>query len=453
MFVPLSTLADVRLGYKSLQNTFFYVNRDTIEAYDIEEQYLTPILMRRAMDSQSYLQVVEPNQWLFNCRERKEDIRATGAWKYVEAMSGLAANRKKQSGKYRTIKEALEAQGGGIWYSPKARPRQHRIWVRKAIDGVFAPYLFTDPVLVDQRFNSISPADDIDWEELAAVLTSTLFAYSVEINGAASMGAGALEAPTRKLREYPVLNIRSLSGRDRKALVYLAEKVWEYENTVDWSAEDCMPQEALQELDKWLLMKCAREVPLQRLYEDLRSVCRSRIAVARDKVKKIKKRQADSIGSVAESIAKAILPKMETRNFPEDFIKNAHSDMSFSFERRSISRITIAQLLNYYDISVMTKSGETVYESSFVQPIAEGIIRALLWGRSTFSVSGDRGAMSAAVADFIIWVASIERDIDKRITDSALGTGYEAALKVEVLSRLGIHPMAGAKVLPDEILI
>ena len=337
MFVPLSSLGDVRLGFKSLQNAFFYLDETTVRTFGIEERFLTPILMRRAMNGSAYLQSVTASQWLFNCRERKEDLRGTGAWRYIEAMGDRNAARKKQTGKSRTIREVLEAQSGSIWYAPKARPKAHRIWMRKAIDGVFAPLLFEDAALVDQRFNSIAPSDDICWEELAGLLTSTLFAYSVEINGSASMGAGALEAPTKKLRGYPIADIRALTKKDRKKLVSLAREVWKREIPVDWSSEDGSPGEALRELDGWLLKKCKREVSIERLYEDLGSVSRARIFVARDKVKKTKKHREDSIVSVAESIVKAIGPRLETRNFPDGFVEDGVLDINFSIERRNIS--------------------------------------------------------------------------------------------------------------------
>ena len=109
------------------------------------------------------------------------------------------------------------------------------------------------------------------------------------------------------------------------------------------------------------------------------------------------------------------------------------------------------QLLDHYDIAVTTETGQAAFEGEFVQPVAEAIVRSLLWGRSTFSVSSDRDAMIEAVSSFISWIADIEIEVDRLIADSALGTGYEDALKAEVFAKLGVHPLAGAKQLPNEI--
>jgi hypothetical protein len=211
MFIALSSIARASLGYKSLQNNFFYLNEPTIDTYGVEKKYLTPILMLRDLNGRAYNQTPAPSLWLFNCKDTKADLRGTGALSYIDAMADRSAADKKQTGKNLTIREALEAQGGSVWYAPKARPAAHNVWLRKAFDGVFSPFLFAKPALVDQRCNSLTPVAGIDWQEVAAALTCSLFAYSLEINGSASMGAGALEAPTTKLSALRALGRREPS--------------------------------------------------------------------------------------------------------------------------------------------------------------------------------------------------------------------------------------------------
>lgn len=59
--------------------------------------------------------------------------------------------------------------------------------------------------------------------------------------------------------------------------------------------------------------------------------------------------------------------------------------------------------------------------------------------------------MDEAVDMLLGWVAEAESDINTAINESAFGTGYEDALKREIYSRLGIHPLIGAKDLPEQI--
>lgn len=176
MFTALRNIANVSLGYKSLQNDFFYVNKATISTYGVEKKFLIPMLMLKDLDASVYEQSPTPSLWLFACKEKRGDLRGTGAWRYIEAMADRSAAEKKQTGKNLTIKEVLEAQSGGTWYAPKAKPAFHNIWLRKALNTVYAPFIFDKAVLVDQRLNSIAPVDGVEWQEIAAALTSSIFA-------------------------------------------------------------------------------------------------------------------------------------------------------------------------------------------------------------------------------------------------------------------------------------
>lgn len=451
MFAELSSIAKVSLGYKSLQNNFFYLNQSTIDTFGIEKKYQTPVLMMRDLNGRAYDQNPQPSLWLFNCKDSKADLRGTGALRYIEAMADHSAADKKQTGKNLTIREALEAQGGGVWYAPKARPNRHHVWLRKAFDGVFSPFLFSKPALVDQRCNSISPLPGIEWNEIGAALTSSLFAYSLEINGAASMGAGALEAPTTKLRDYPVLNVSKLEPADRSKLVQLAQEVWAAEPPIDWSNPESAPGPKLRALDDWIMKRTGRNITLSVLYRDIQEVCLSRIAVAADKGKKTKKKHSENIGGVAESIAKAILPKIQFRKFPEDFANGATLDMSFNIDRRKVRTINVSKLLGSYDIELTDADGKTVYEATLPSSVAEAIIRSVLWGRSAFSVSSDFEVMDRALSKFLKWAAQIEDNITTAIAELALGTGYEEPLRRAIYVRLGIHPLSSVTTLPNHI--
>ena len=202
-FVPLSDLAKVSLGYKSLQNDFFYVNEATVATYKIERRFLRQITLFRDLQGFSYLQKPPATTWLFLCREEEPDLRGTGALRYIHAMSERPAAEKKQSGRPKTIREVLEAQSGGLWYAPKATPHAANIWLRKAFNTVYAPFVFKGARVLDQRCNYIRPIRPVTWEILAAVLTSTIFAYGLEVNGSASMGAGATRGPNLQAALIP----------------------------------------------------------------------------------------------------------------------------------------------------------------------------------------------------------------------------------------------------------
>lgn len=65
----------------------------------------------------------------------------------------------------------------------------------------------------------------------------------------------------------------------------------------------------------------------------------------------------------------------------------------------------------------------------------------------------DRKEAAAAVVEFLGWFDKIQTSMDQAIEESALGTGYEEALRKHVYQLLGIHPLAGERVLPPDINI
>jgi len=454
MFVPLSELAHAALGYKSLQNDFFYVGKDTIETYGIEKQYLKPIFKLRDLDSAKYMQAPTPRLWLFHCPEEERDLRGTGAYRYIQTMSERAAAQRKQSGAVQTIREALELQGGQLWYAPKATPHHHHLWVRKAFDGVFAPFIFKKAALVDQRCNSLSPAKGVHQDSVAAVVTSTLFAYSLEINGSASMGAGALEAGTTRLRSFPVFDVRQLSAAEHKTLKQLAQEVWDNEVPLNWTNAP-KPGKHLQALDKWLLARAGNAIPLETLYRDLSSVCAERILVASDKTRTTKKHKNESITSVAKSIAETIARLLESRRFPEDFgaLGIGHDAVSITAPRESIRKIELHPFMHTAELTLRGEGKEPLFQASLEMNVAEAIVRALLAGRGSFVITNDAKVAGAAVGEYLNWFANIERKLEEGITNSALGTGYEDQLTAEVFKLLGINPLLTAKTLPQSIVL
>jgi hypothetical protein len=450
MFRPLSELASVSLGYKSLQNEFFYVNQATIDSFGIEAEYLQPILKLANMHPRSYYQDPLPTLWLFHCTAREADLRGTGALRYISAMSERLATQRKQSGKPQTVRQALSAQGGGLWYAPKAQPHQHHIWLRKGISGVFSPFLFKQAALVDQRCNGIAPKHGVSWTELAAILGSTLFSYAVEVNGSTAMGAGVLEASTTKLKDYPAFDVTALDMQARKVLVKLADAALQ-EQPVDWSGSAVSVGKGLRALDQWMLTHAGSAVTVDTLYADMEAACKTRLLLASDKVKVTKSKKSSNIRAVAEGIAARVRSRLQLKNFPEDFLDNADLDISVNIAPELIRSISFTPMLGDTELIIADGAGRSLLEGQYPSAVGEAVVRALLWGRASFRLSSDRKAAHDAVEAFLRWFRDAETEIAKGVSNSALGTGYEEILHQEVFRALGIDARAVASVLPQEI--
>lgn len=452
MIVPLEDIATVSLGYKSLQNNFYYLNQATIETFGVEKRFLLPIRRLSDLSPTNYYQHPKEGLWLFNCRVAEADLRGTGALRYIDAMAEKPATERKQSGKTATIRETLSAQGGRTWYAPKAAPSRHGIWIRKAFNGVFAPFIFDSATLVDQRCNSVAPKEGLTDFEVAAVLSSSLFAYSLEVNGSSTLGAGALEAATKAVRTFPVVDPRAMSIADRATLVDLARTCWKGETT-DWSQLRTTPTGGLRNLDAWLLAKAGATTTVERLHKDLLGIVHERLHVAKDKTKTVKTKRTDSIGTVAQPIADRMRKKLALRSIPESFLPNDKLDLRIDLGGAAVRRINLEPLLGEVDVAVKGIDGSDVFEIVVNSATGEMICRGLLANRNSFQVTSDRNAANAGSELLMQWLSEIDAEIDAAVFSSSLGTGYEDILRREIISRIGVDQALFLAHLPERLVI
>jgi hypothetical protein len=435
----LSELAEVGLGFKSLQNDFFYVTPETVATYRIEPRFLRPIYTLADLDAHSFIQSASAAQLLFGCEEDEKDLRGTGALRYIKTMAERTAAKKKQTGKTQTIREALQLQGGRLWYAPKAAEKPSRIWLRKGVGGVFSPFIFSTAAVVDQRCNFAIAKDGVGWDELAALLSSTVFSYAAEINGSTSMGAGVLELATTKLRNYPVPDIRSWSPKARAKLIELGEEVWKEEAPPDW-ANGARPGKSLKALDVHLLDHLSSEVTTTVLYRDLHEAIRARYRLAADKGGKQKKKQTESVASVSSAIVERIRPMLEAHPYPEGFV----SDPAES-EEMDLTGCTAMQLfpmMGQVEVEVYGPDRTPLVEATLPEPVAHVLARALLLGRRHFSLPRDEGSARMVIKNAAPWLKKLRARVAELIGESAAGSGYEEAVTKNVFRLLGMHAHA-----------
>src|SRR5206468_4309998 len=163
---------------------------------------------------------------------------------------------------------------------------------------------------------------------------------SAESEGAASLGAGALELPTNILRQIRVPDVRRLSDREAEELIALAKEVWGNERPTDWRAND-RPGGGTRILDEWLLARMAVGVGTERLHESIVEACRARLALAQDKQTKTKKAIQHDIESVAETIAASVRPLLEGKQFPEAFSPAGSELTTFDFSGFSVLAVRV----------------------------------------------------------------------------------------------------------------
>jgi hypothetical protein len=439
----LDQIAQVSLGYKSLQNHFFYVSPEVVDKFGIESKYLRHLYQLADLEANKFKQTKKPKLRVFYCKAQQQDLAGTGALKYIRAMEKIPATERKQTNKTQTIRAALEAQigTGGTWYMPKALLHKQNIWLRKAFGTVFSPFLFDAPAAVDQRCNYVGPIEGLDWRTVAAVLTSSLFTLSAESFGNSTLGAGALELATTMVRGLRVVDVRGLIKRkhDEKELVKLAEAVWSQTRPFDWSKSQEPPSE-VQALDEWLLSQMQSSVSLARLYADVASTLQSRLALAEDKAEQVHKAEQVNIHTVSEGIVETVRPLLESAQFPESFVDHPAQMLSFDFGNKPGLEVECHPMMDRALLVVRSESGEALLEGQYPRSVAQTILKALLLGRRVFCSPSDVAVAESVLEQFQAWFARVTEKITSGCAASAVGTNYEQHVYRAVLAGLHLDP-------------
>lgn len=446
----LNNLAEIGIGFKSLQNDFFYVNNETVDTYGIENRFLNPIYTLSKFDSSKYSQSPTIEHMVFTCMEAEGDLKGTGALKYIRTMARRTAKQKKQTGATLTISEVLGKQGGRFWYAPKAAQNSARIWLRKGIGGIFSPLLCTQPLVVDQRCSFAIPKNGVTDDELSALLTSSVTSFSMEINGSISMGGGVLETPTSKLRTYPVPDILKWNIAQRNRLVTLAKAVWKSSKPIDWTSSD-KPNNHLIALDEFVLQQLGISVSTNELYLDLSSAVASRYCLAKDKTGKQTKRRSESVASVAASVSNKLRPALEAKLFPEGFIRDDAAKDHFDILGMKWRTIELHPMMGQTEVWLESVEGERT-QQTWPSEVAEIIVRAILLGRTNFDFPTDQSLAKSVLVEMLSWMNTLQDMLGEAIADSAAGSGYEDAVRADTLTNLGVHQAVLEKTLPLRIV-
>ena len=198
--VRLGNVAEVRFGIKTGANDFFYLNAEQIQEWEIEDEFLKPVI-KSPRECKSIL--IDPSQLkfkLFMCGKDKTDLTSTAALEYIKWG---------------------EAQGFDQRPSCRSRARWWDLGVRQ-IPTLAFNYLISstartlyalDGCYTSDNFQEIHTDSDLKLR-LCASLNSSLFQLMVNMAGRSNFGGGLLKLQTYEVSELLCLDPKTISFED-----------------------------------------------------------------------------------------------------------------------------------------------------------------------------------------------------------------------------------------------
>lgn len=433
----LSDFVSVALGHKSLMNDFYHLSASAIDEFGIEERFLRPIYLVSELDADKYVQTQAPSTWLFECFDEPGDLGGTGAGRYIAWAERQETRRKKQSGARQTWSEALRAQGGSLWYHPKARAHQATFALRKGISRQHAPFVFDPPAVVDQRLYVLTPSmPEVDAATVLAYLMSSLFALALEVNADLGLGAGVLTLSTNSLRGLPCIDFARLA--ESRAAKTIGPARDELLATRPPRVQEYLHCKPLRKLDESILRALGwdpkRAVEVEEEVTRLASV---RVGLAEARRRAEAETEDVNVGFVASGIARYLRGWLSGRRFPEDYLGDGP---------RSGVSLPNGPCVGYTDVMLGTchlritnSDGSVLLDLDAGVGVAEVIIRSLQLGRRKFEVSTEESKAHAALQALDGVIEEFAYELDEAIVGAGVGARYEPDVRREVLSRLGVN--------------
>jgi len=210
MLVPLKEIADVRRGFTSGANEFFYLTEEEIKRWGIEKEFwmhkegkkwIPNYVIKSPRECAGLVVIPENLKFrVLMMHKDKDELEGTNLLKYIEW------------GEEQGFHERPTCASRKRWYELPLLPRAD-ILFRQFFDATFNFPLKMDDMPTDHTFYYLCLKDKTLAKPYAALFNSSLYTLVTEIYGRTVMGQGVLIAYGPEMRPIPLINLGSVPKR------------------------------------------------------------------------------------------------------------------------------------------------------------------------------------------------------------------------------------------------
>jgi hypothetical protein len=202
--VPLKEIADVRRGFTTGANEFFYLTEEEIKRLGIEKEFLQPIIFSLKEIKGYVVNKGELKNKVIICHKSRDALKGTNLLKYVE--------KGEQKGFY----NRPTCSNRKYWYS-LGEDWHYAPLIFPAKVGERMPVILNDNVFEDKKLYGITPKKSSETYTLASLLNSTITRLFIEFTCRQLTGAQAIaDIDVAVVEVLPIIDI-SKTPKDLKA--------------------------------------------------------------------------------------------------------------------------------------------------------------------------------------------------------------------------------------------
>ncbi len=188
--VRLADIAEVRRGFTTGANDFFYLDAEHIQEWGIEEEFLKPVI-KSPRECKNIR--VDPNQLLFKlfmCHADREALADTAVLEYIKW------------GERQGYHQRPSCKGRARWYDLGKRDFADLLWIETMHES-FKVHRNAPLIYESDKFYGIKSQDNID--TLTALLDSTFMMFFKLLSGFHSLGGGALKTAVYEVKDFCII--------------------------------------------------------------------------------------------------------------------------------------------------------------------------------------------------------------------------------------------------------
>ena len=202
--VRLGDIAEVRRGFTTGSNEFFYLDEEKIKQWGIEEEFLKPVIKSPRECKRILIDPKDLKYKIFMCHKDKKDLKGTAALEYINW------------GESQGFHERPSCAGRVRWWDVGER-KTPRLNFNYLISSTAKTLFSVDGCYASDNFQEIRSDKEMDLS-VCVVLNSTVFQLWVNMAGRSNFGGGLLKIQTYELADLICINPSAISFRDIQLL-------------------------------------------------------------------------------------------------------------------------------------------------------------------------------------------------------------------------------------------
>ena len=411
LFIVLKQIANVRRGFTTGADSFFYLTEEQIKKEGIEKRFWTHkknsdvvlnYVIKTPRESRSI--TIDLNDLKFRVllvHEGRENLKGTMILKYIQRGEGQGFDTRPTCASRER------------WFDLGRRHPRTVLWQRLHF-GRHIVFHNKSQVFADDGFFEISPFDGELTSILCGLLNSTVYALIKELFGSVGLGQGSLYTSEIDLLAIPIIDPRKLNKTVKDGIESAFSRLVQrsigsvFDEIGSSSAENVSLDKVKpdrRDLDKIVMgevLRLSNDEQLE-VYKAIIDLVKARIEKAKSVRKRKKKIKGINVDALVEDIFEEV-GKGRLMKFPDDYIEG--------FECREIlvpeGEAEVGQDLYgfYVKIDGQEIRCKSPYEARYIQ-------YAVLNGKTTVKIFKDEKLIREAVREY----ASLLREVKKRIND------------------------------------